>query len=77
MNTFKEISIKIFELFQRLSEISLVVSFFVFEMFRDDYYNKNKYFVKKFMISNNIQCDSLLDLHPVENIKESRNTSVK
>ena len=29
------------------------------------------------MISNNIQCESLSDLHPVENIKESRNTSVK
>lgn len=77
MASFKDISIKNFELFQRFNEISLVVSFFVFELFRDDQQNKNKQFVKKFLISNNIQCDSLLDVHPVENIKESRITSVK
>lgn len=35
--SFKDISIKNFELFQRFNEISLVVSFFVFELFRDDY----------------------------------------
>jgi len=37
LSSFKDISIKNFELFQRFNEISLVVSFFVFELFRDDY----------------------------------------
>lgn len=42
LSSFKEISIKNFELFQRFNEISLVVSFFVFELFRDDQQNKNR-----------------------------------
>jgi len=57
--------------------MSLIVPFFVSELFKDDYHIKNRYIIKKFQVSNNIYCEHLTDMHPVEAIKETRKLSVK